>query len=83
MLDVVLMAQININTTPEFERDLRTLMRKRKIPRKSDAIRYAVRVAAHDEDKRRDFEALLGALDKFPDNPQRRFTSEDALWADE
>ncbi len=77
------MAQININTTPEFERDLKELMRKRKLTRKSDAIRYAVRAAVESEDKRRDFDALLGALGALPDNPKRRFADEDALWAEE
>jgi len=74
------MAQLNLNLTPQFERDLKKLMKARKIARKSDAIRYAVSVASAAEEKRRDFSALLGAFASLPDNPNPRFGSEDALW---
>ena len=75
------MAQININTTPEFERDLKTLMKRRQLTRKSDAIRYAVHAAVESDRRRRDFQALIGALDTYPDNPRRCFADEDELWS--
>lgn len=76
------MSQLNINVTPEFERDLRALMKSRKLTRKSDAIRYAVHMAVKGEQKRRDFEALLGALNNAAPNESPRFVNEDALWSD-
>jgi hypothetical protein len=75
------MAQINLNTTPEFERQLATLMRLKSIPTKSEAIRMAVAEqakAAQMSQRRRDFSALVGILK--PEQPAR-FADDDALWA--
>jgi hypothetical protein len=74
------MAQLNLNVTDEFERDLRTVMKARKIKQKSDAIRYAVAAAASAEKKRRDFAALLGVFASAKPNPHPRFKNEDELW---
>lgn len=75
-----MMAQLNLNLTPSFERDLRALMKARQINQKSDAIRYAVAAAVQAEKKRRDFAALLGAFSSAKANPNPRFADEDALW---
>ena len=40
------MAQINLNTTPDFDADLASLMRWRGLVTKSAAIRFAVRQAS-------------------------------------
>jgi hypothetical protein len=39
-------AQINLNTTPDFEQHLATLMRLKGLPSKSEAIRMAVAAQA-------------------------------------
>lgn len=42
---LVCMKRLNLSMTPEFERGLRQYMERRKIARKSDAIRAALREA--------------------------------------
>jgi hypothetical protein len=74
------MAQINLHSTPEFERSLALLMRLKRLPSKSEAIRLAVieqAKAARLESLRRDFVALVGTV-----KPRRkgRFASDAALW---
>jgi len=77
------MAQLNLNVTREFERDLKLIMEKRKLKRKSDALRQLV----HDEaDKLRrkqkfNFESLMGIALKYPANPNPKFKDEDDLWS--
>jgi len=74
------MKQLNLNVTPEFARDLRAFMKERKIKRKSDAIRLAVRELAERSRKNFDFRSWIGlALSDHP-NPNPRFKSEDDLW---
>jgi Arc/MetJ-type ribon-helix-helix transcriptional regulator len=77
------MKQINVNVTPDFDRDLRRLMQARRIGTKSDAIRQAVHEAA--ERKRAaadfDFHAWIGAgLEAGPLNKKPKFKSHDELW---
>jgi Arc/MetJ-type ribon-helix-helix transcriptional regulator len=77
------MKQLNVNVTQEFERDLQAYMQSRKIARKSDAIRQALREAAersagHAE---YDFRNWLGLGLKSPVSQKRRFHSEDELWS--
>jgi Arc/MetJ-type ribon-helix-helix transcriptional regulator len=77
------MKQININVTPEFERDLRRLMRFRKYKTQSEAIRTAVREASQPRATAQyaPLRDLLGAALKAPLNPKPRFKSEDDLWS--
>ena len=78
------MAQLNINLTSDFERNLKRFMRLRKIKSKSDAIRIAVKeVLEISQNKKRvnDFSKWIGLGKKAPLNPQPRFTSEDDLWS--
>lgn len=77
------MRQININVTPEFEKDLQRLMRQRKCKTKTEAIRVAVHEAAQAETKK-DFSAFLklrGIGLVGPTNPNPRFKDEDDLWS--
>jgi hypothetical protein len=77
------MRQININVTPEFERDLRHYMRAKNLTTKSDAIRQALReavaqgVGAPDVD----FRSWLGRALRVPLRRRRRFRNEDELWS--
>ena len=80
---MICMRQLNLNVTAEFERDLEAFMKSRRIARKSDAIRQALREAAarsmgHDE---YDFRSWLGLGLKAPLRPKPRFHSEDELWS--
>ena len=76
------MRQINLNVTPEFERDLNRLMKTRRVATKSDAIRQAVHEAVERlAEKKYDFSKLLGAGNVGPENKNRRFLTEDDLWS--
>ena len=75
------MRQVNLNVTPEFDRDLRRFMKLRGISQKSVAIRQAVREAvARGSDRAGcDYRTWLGLGLKAPLNPKPRFEDEDAL----
>ena len=77
------MRQLNLNVTPNFERDLNRLMQQRRIPSKSDAIRLAVHEAAGRTAgvREHDFRQWLGLGLKAPLRRQRRFQHEDDLWS--
>ena len=81
--NMICMRQLNLNVTPEFERDLRTYMRSRSISRKSEAIRQAVRdaVARSGNGSEYDFRSWLGFGLQAPLRRKRRFLSEDELWS--
>lgn len=77
------MAQINIHVTADFERDLKRLMRARKLDNKSEAIRLAVRESLQrleSEKRRADIRKLIGIARGDGENPNPRFTDEDQLW---
>lgn len=74
------MPQIHIDITPDFERDLSTLMRSQALSNTSEAIRRAVAAQARAAEAlplRRDFSALIGLA-----QPQRpdRCAGDAALW---
>jgi hypothetical protein len=75
--------QLNLNVTPEFERDLLAYMRRHKITRKSDALRRALHeaVARGEAAQRFDFRPWLGLALKAPLRSKPRFRSEDELWS--
>ena len=77
------MRQLNLNVTPEFERDLRRYMKQRGIARKSEAIRLALRDAVErvGSGGDYDFRAWLGLGLKAPLRRKPRFQSEDDLWS--
>ena len=76
------MSQINLHTTPAFERALAKHMRLRRIETKSEAIRVAVEELAARETRRRPggFQAWIGAAREAPLNPKPRFASDHDLW---
>lgn len=80
---LICMRQININVTPEFEKDLQRLMKLRKYRTQSEAIRTAVHEAAKPAARTKpgSLRQLLGAALKAPMNPKPRFQSEDDLWS--
>jgi len=77
------MRQLNLNVTPEFERDLRQFMKRKKIASKSGAIRLALReaVTSAENGGEYDFRAWLGIGLKAPLRRKLRFRSEDELWS--
>ena len=77
------MKQLNLNVTPEFERDLESFMKSRRIARKSAAVRQALREAAVRSagESEYDFRAWLGLGLKAAPARKRRFRSEDDLWS--
>ena len=77
------MKQLNMNVTPDFERDLQRFMKKKGIARKSDAIRQALHEAAARTQATTDFDfrSWIGLALKAPPNPKPRFKDEDDLWS--
>lgn len=77
------MKQLNLNVTPEFERDLKLLMKRRGVKNKSELIREVLREFAERERAKSDFDfhSLLGIGLKAPLNPNPRFKTEDDLWS--
>lgn len=81
--EVVDMSQINLNTTPEFERDLREIMGILGVNNKSSVIRKAVEeylTALKKSKAKHDFSAWIGAGISENMNPAPKFSSNDALW---
>jgi hypothetical protein len=77
------MRQLNLNVTPEFERDLRQFMKQRRITQQTEAIRLSLReaVARAGAGAEYDFRAWLGLGLKAPLRRKPRFRSEDDLWS--
>jgi len=79
---MVCMQQLNLNVTPDFERDLQRYMKQRGIATKSDAIRQALREAvARAGGVEYDYRGWLGLGLRAPLRRKRRFQSEDELWS--
>lgn len=76
------MKQLNINVTEDFERDLKSYMKSRRIPNKSAALRSALHEAATRGVVKSefDFRQWLGAGLKAPLARKRRHLTEDDLW---
>lgn len=77
------MKQINLNVTPEFEKDLQRYMKKKGIPQKSEALRQALREAVQRLEKlagTTDFQGWRGMALKTPLADRPRFKTEDDLW---
>jgi len=78
------MAQFNIHLTPDFEKNLRSYMKKKGISRKSEALRQALAEATSLLKKREgltDFGNWLGIGLQAPLNPKPPFKNEDELWS--
>lgn len=77
------MAQLNINLTPEFERDLALFMRMRNIRTKSEAIRTAVREGVQRSQRASpqvDFSSWIGMARGRKRGRRPRFRTDDDLW---
>ncbi len=79
------MSQMNLNVTPEFQRDLEDYMKRKGIRQKSEAIRLALREALERLNPGRKqaspWDRLFGFGLKFgPLNPKPRFKNDDDLW---
>jgi hypothetical protein len=77
------MARLNINLAPEFQDNLRKLMRLRGIASKSEAVRFAVKEVVEREatqKRQTDWRALIGWANQFPENPNAKSKSHDELW---
>lgn len=78
------MAQININMTPSFAKDLKRYMKNKGMNNKSEAIRTAIHEAAERAEaslKGDDYRSWLGLALKVPPASKPRFQSEDDLWS--
>ena len=76
------MKQLNLVVTPEFDKNLRTFMKRKGIASKSAAIRCAMRDAvAKSPGGETDFRSWIGIGLKEPLNPRPRYQSEDELWS--
>jgi Arc/MetJ-type ribon-helix-helix transcriptional regulator len=77
---ILYMPQINLHTTPEFEAALDTLVRRRSLRSRSEAIRLAVVEAAERcGAPKTDFHTWIGRS-RNPDAPPPRFLDDDDLW---
>ncbi len=77
------MKQLNINITPQFEKDLKLYMKRSNLTRKSEAIRLAVEESAarlKKPDSKMEYRAWLGLGLKAPLSAKPRFKSENGLW---
>lgn len=79
------MAQMNVNVTVQFARDLKAFMRARGLKQKSEALRLALREAVErlgTPGRTPDFKAWVGLANQAPRNRAPRFRSEDELWSE-
>jgi metal-responsive CopG/Arc/MetJ family transcriptional regulator len=77
------MSQLNINITPDFEKDLKRYMKKKGLKQKSQAIRSALRDASdllEVKEMGEDYHAWLGVGLKVSPRSKPRFASDDDLW---
>jgi hypothetical protein len=75
-------SQMNMNVTPEFEKNLAHLMKLRGFKTKSEAIRVAVEEAFQAAIRKPtfDFQGLLGLANVEPDRPGAQPITDDMLW---
>ncbi len=77
------MSQLNLNLTPQFEKDLLKYMKEKGVSTKSEAIRVAIKEALEfhcNATKKSDLRELLGIGLRAPINIHPQFSSEDELW---
>lgn len=76
------MSQLNINMTPQFEKDIRAYMKLKSIKYKSQALRAAVAdcLKAPQKQPATDFRSWLGAANKGKQSPNPRFKTHAQLW---
>ena len=74
------MPRLTLQTTPEFEEDLKRIMEQKALKTKSEAVRFAVHETAERLQAKFDYSTLLGLGNVGPTNPNPRFKSDDDLW---
>jgi hypothetical protein len=77
------MAQMNVNVTEQFARDLKAFMKARGLKQKSAALRVAMREAVERmgrPGRTPSFTVWVGLGNQAPKNRSRRFRNEDELW---
>ena len=77
------MPQLNINMTPEFEKDLKQLMKSRQLKTKAETIKIAVKECLDRSILKKaptDFKKWLGRGKEKAENKTRLFKSDDDLW---
>ncbi|MEK7748222.1 MAG: hypothetical protein AAB300_04020 [Nitrospirota bacterium] len=77
------MKQLNINITPQFEKDLKLYMKRSNLTQKSEAIRLAIEESAarlKKTDSQMEYRAWLGLDLKAPLSAKLRFKNENDLW---
>ncbi|QQR80111.1 MAG: hypothetical protein IPJ69_12385 [Deltaproteobacteria bacterium] len=76
------MQQLNINMTPEFEKDLKTYMKKCGVTQKSEAVRKAIHDAVEmiNRSRHTDFRTWRGLALQQHLNLKTKFKSQDDLW---
>jgi hypothetical protein len=77
------MSQLNIQTTPSFERDLRKFMQVRHIQTKTEAIRTAIKEGLQHppaQTKTTNFSTWIGLALQEPVNKKAKRLSDDDLW---
>lgn len=77
------MAQLNLNMTPEFEKDLNKLMKNRRFKTKAETIRTAIKECLDRSNQKKhaiNFESWIGMGNKKPVSKNPKLTSDDDLW---
>lgn len=75
------MPQLNLQVTPDFENNLRKLMKRRGFKTKSEAVSVAVQEAIERETQQTiNVDKLVGLALQTPLNPHPKFNSDNALW---
>ena len=77
------MSQLNIHTSPEFDRILSRFMKIRGLKNKSVAIRTAVKEGLEQSLRElvtTDFKQWIGIGNTEPENSERKFHTHDDLW---
>lgn len=77
------MSQLNINMSPEFEKDLLKFMRARRLKTKAEAIRTAIKEGLEHtigHAKHVNFQTWIGLGKQAPLNKKNKFHSDDDLW---
>ena len=77
------MAQLNLNMTPEFEKELQNLMKSRQFKSKAETIRIAIKECLERSLQQKsviDFDTWIGKGNKKPQNKNPKFKKDDDLW---
>ena len=77
------MTQLNINLTPDFEKDLKNYMKEKGCSQKSEAVRLALHEAVErlkGQKIKTNYKVWRGIALMVSQNPKPRFKNDDNLW---